>query len=230
MSTSMAVRGDGFSIVASDTRTTHLETKDIRDNCEKMFRYSHGWVATSGGVALQTRFFRGRLNSCQYNTRKDIYTLWLRSVKDTQDLAAKYGVKDTEPEMSSCQAFISIGPGEVNSMDFKYARRKLNGSSIVFNPPKSTKRIRALVTKYSVQPADLNEALYVMSCFLGELARLTKWVSDTLDAGICLKMDEETLFLHLRADTATIKQAYKKGTLPELLMVETIKPIKALNG
>lgn len=222
MSTSMAVRGDGFSIVAADTRSTHINTGSIND-CEKVFQYSRGWVAVSGGVALQTRFFRSRIDSCRYNTRKDIYTLWLRSVKDTQDLAAKYGVKDTEPEMNSCQAFISIGPGEVNSMDFKYARRKLNGSSIVFSPPKSTKRIRALVTKYSVQPADLNEALYVMSCFLGELARLTKWVSNTLDAGICLKMDEEILFMRLRADTKSIKQAYKNKTLAELLIVEDVK-------
>jgi hypothetical protein len=232
MSTSMAVQGGGFAIVASDTRTTNLETGTIDDNNEKVFRYSLGWVANSGGVATQSLLFRDYLNYYVHDTRHKIYILWLKSVKTTLDLAGKYGVKETDPETNSTQCFLSIGPGEINSIDFKYGRRRLTGNSVIFNPPKETKRIKALVAKYSKEPADMFEAIHILACFLHELSRLTKWVSDTLDCGIVIRLNDETLFMRLRADTKEIKRAYKNKTLTELMIVEAVKPTtkEALNS
>lgn len=231
MSTSMAVKGEGFSIVASDTRSTNLETKAIDDDHEKVFRYSHGWVAVSGGVATQTLLFRDCLNYYVHDTRHKIYVLWLKSIKTTIDLAEEHGVKETDPEMNSSQCFLSIGT-EINSMDFKYNRRRLNGNSVIFNPPKETKRIKALVAKYSIEPASMEEAIYTMACFLHELSRLTNWVSDILECGVSFKLNDEILFMRLRDTTKAIKRAYKNKTLAELLIVEDVKPTtkEALNG
>lgn len=223
MSVSMAVKGDGFSIVASDTRSTNLETSAIDDNCEKVFWYSHGWVAVSGGVTTQTCLFRDYLNCYVHDTRHKMYLLWLKSIKTTIDLAKEYGVKETDPEMNSCQCFLSIGT-EINSMDFQYNRRRLNGNSVIFNPPKQTKRIKALVKKYGIEPTGMEEAIYIMACFLHELSRFSNWVSDILECGISLKLKDEILFMRLKGDTKAIKQAYKNKTLTELMIVEDVKP------
>lgn len=224
MSTSMAVSGDGFSIVAADSRVTNHRTRAIKDK-EKVFLYEYGWASCGGGVVAQVDYFKKYLNCYVHDTRHKIYLLWLKSIKTVIDKAKENGFPETERLMNTSACFLSIGT-EVNriSFDSEPCRRRLNGNSIIFHPPKETKRIKRLIEKYSLEPAGIEEAIHTMACFLHELSRLSKWVSDTLDAGITLKLDDEILFMRLRADTKSIKQAYKKGTLAELLMVDGAKP------
>jgi len=221
----MAVSGGDYSIVAADSRVTNYRTGASEDGREKVFRYPLGWAACGGGVAAQVKFFKEYLNNYVNDTRHKIYISWLRSVKTTIDKAKENGFPETERLMNTCGCFLSIGT-EVNHISFECepCRRRLDGSRIIFHPPKETRRILRLIEKYSVEPSGMEEAIYIMACFLYELSRLTNWVSDTLECGISLQLNDEILFMRLRDTTKAIKRAYKNKTLAELLIVEDVKP------
>ena len=229
MSVSMAILGENYSIVAADTRTTNFLNGNVDDDGEKIFRYKWGWVSESGGVSAATDLFKLLLTAYIYDTRKQIHNFWLKSIKGTIEAAEKCGVKGTDQEMNSSNAFVSINYFsdrpvlEIDTMDFKYGRRVLNAkNSLIINPPKQTKRIKRLIKKYSsLATGDVHEAIYVMACFLHGLAKTNKWVSSTLDCGISLQIsDTEILLMRLRQNAELIKSVYEeRGDLSEMMMV-----------
>lgn len=243
MSVTFELLGDCFSIVAADTRTTNIFDGSHNDDSEKLFLYDFGWVASGGGVGAQTKLFRAFLQTYKIKTRKQLYTAWLITVRDTLRIAKKYKseaeYKEIDAEMNSSNATCSINyfkDGkpvlEINAMDFAYGRRKLKArNSLIVNPPKWTKRTKRLVAKYSElakEIIDMYQAVHVLACLLNDLSKINKWISNVLDCGISVAIsDTEILLLRVRESSKTIIEQYKsKHDLSEMMMVCGIKGAK----
>jgi hypothetical protein len=235
MSITMGLIGEGFSVVAGDTRTVDIFNGNTRDDANKIFRTKFGWVVEGGGVLTSGTIFNNLLHNLNIKTRKHIYTCWLMAIKETLRLAEYTDAElytEVNQEVNSSQAIISINYFqdsvpviEINTIDFAYGRRKMKAyNSLIVNPPKKTIRTKRLITKYSDLAKDITnvyEAIYTMACFLDELSRISKWISNILDCGISLKIsNDEILFLKLREGVKTIKKLYKeKQDLSEIMYV-----------
>jgi len=235
MSVTIGLIGDSYSLIAADTRITHLSDNGYSDNSEKLIFTDFGWIANGGGVQFSTRVLKKFLDTHRIKTRRHIYIAWLSSIRDTELFAEKCGdpelCKNSKAELFSSHAIYSINffkdgkPHiEVETVDFVYQRRKLQViNSLVVFPPKRTIRTKRLIAKYSDiarSITNIHEAIYVMACFLDDLSKISRWVSNTLDCGISLQIDNEILFLRLKENTKAIKKLYKaKQDLSEIMMV-----------
>lgn len=236
MSITMGLLGDRFSLVAADTRVTNIMNDTCSDEFEKLFQTDFGWIANGGGVRLSTSFFKKFLDTHKIKTRRHIYIAWLSAIRDTELFAERCVdpelCENAKAELNSSHAIYSINyysrdgnPHiEVETVDFAFQRRKLKAfNSLVVFPPKRTIRTKRLIAKYTALAKDItnvHEAIYVMACFLNDLSKISKWVSDILDCGISLQIDSEILFMRLKGNANTIKKLYKeKQDLSEIMMV-----------
>lgn len=233
MSVSLGLKGKDFSIIAADTRATDVLTNEYNDDCKKLFLASFGWIAASGGVALSTNYFKQYLNTCKLKKRRDIYTYWLMSVKKTEDFAKEHApdiFEEVRAETTSSHAVYSLNYCKddtlhmgIETIDFSYGKRSLNAeNTLIINPPKKTKRVKRLVTKYEAKHVqNIHEAVYIAACFMDELSKISRWVSNIVDCGISYKLsDTELIYMHVKDKAKTIKKLYKaKGDLAELMMV-----------
>lgn len=248
MSIAAGYLGDGFSVVATDTRTTNIAVKEkFNDEAKKLFLTKFGWVAESGGVALSTTFFNNLLNSNNIKTRKQIYTCWLMAIRETVRFAEKHAdpklYSEISQEVNSSQAICSINyfkdnapEMEVDTIDFVYGRRELKAiNSLIVNPPKPTIRTKRLIAKYSAiakEITNVHEAIYTIACFMDDLSKISKWVSNIVDCGISLKIsDDEIIFLRVTEAAKDIKQLYiERQDLSEIMMFSGNKVMEGSYG
>lgn len=231
MSVATGLLCNDFSIIAADTRLTNIESGKQSVSWDKLIQTSFGFFATTGGVRLETRFFKEFLDTHQIRKRNDIYVGFLRGVKKAQDFAMKY-CPEAAKELSSTQYIYSLNyfkegapHTEINVLDFAYEQRKLNQyNTLIVNPPKTTKRINRFIEKYSglakgVQ--DIHAGVYLVACLIDDISKINKWVDNNVNCGISLVLSEsEILLLKVEQNAKIIKKLYKKkGDLSEIMRV-----------
>lgn len=226
--------GEGFSVVATDTRTTNIAVKEkFNDEAKKLNVTNFGWVAESGGVSLSTTFFNNLLNSNNIKTRKQIYTCWLMAIRETLRFSEKHLApklySEVDQEVNSSQAIYSLnyftdGAAhiEIETIDFAYGKRKALPNTLITQPPKNTKRINRVVEECSKMPVDsIHSAIYVIACLIDDIAKLTPFINNHVDAGISFRVSEsEILFMRLSENARAIKRLYKQWkNLSTIMMV-----------
>lgn len=239
MSISIGMLGKGYSIVASDSLFTHLITSEQKAKGKKIFMHDLGWVAESGGVRLSTRLFEEYLaKKYRYRNRRDIYTIWLLSIRDTVDTARKYTpelLKLVESNISNSQCVYSLNYFKdgrahisVESIDFAFGVRKIETpNTLIINPPKRTKRIIRAIDKYSdiaQKTSGLYESIYIIACCIDEVSRYTKFINNHVDMGISLQIsDSQILLMDISKNATELKEIYRKTkTFTETMMVRKV--------
>lgn len=225
MSISFGMLGENYSIVGSDCRCTNLKTDAYRDDCKKTFMYNYGWTSSSGGVTLATKLFKTYINTEIPKTRKDIYELWLWSIKHSIEIA-----KEVNPETynivnsqaNSSEVFYSLNyfkNGQahmsVESVDFAYGMRKIKSiNSLIMSLPRNAKRTRKAIRNCSEQiqiTTGLFESIYQIAYCINKISRYEKWVSNVIDFGISLQIsDSEILLMSIHASAKELKSIYEK--------------------
>lgn len=239
MSISIGMLGKGYSIVASDSLFTHLVTNEQKDNGKKIFMHDFGWAAESGGVRLSTRLFKDYLTrKYRFRNRKDIYTIWLLSIRDTVESVRKHTpeyLRLVERNMSNSQCVYSLNYFKdgrahisVESIDFAYGVRKIeNHNTLIVNPPKRTKRIERTIEKYTEitkKISGLYESIYLVACCIDEISRYTKFINNHVDMGISLQIsDSKILLMDISKSATELKEIYRKTkTFTETMMVRKV--------
>lgn len=237
MSIAVAVLGEGYSIVAADTRATNILNNRYHNNASKLLMTDFGWIANSGGVSLHTRFFNGYLKQNKPKNRKDIYIAWLMAAKMVQEFGEKHArpeeTKEAYNNMPTSTALYSLNyfkDGKpymcIEALDFMHKARKLKAvNSLVVSPPKTTKRIKRIIEKYTRRVRKvkgLYDTIYNIACLVHDISKRTKWINSTIDYGISLKLSEtEILLMSIRESAKTIKALYReKGDFSEIMMVD----------
>lgn len=228
MSVSIGLLTENFSIIAADDRGTYPEPRDgkkYEDGCEKIFLTKFGWVAQHGGIYLTLKFFQRFFETHEIKTRRHIYTGFLLASKET-DKYAKPIRSCTTTYLYSINYFkggvINMG---IEILDFEYKHRKLKSKNVlIVQPPKETKRIKALIERYAdmVKAAqDIHQAIYLIACFMHELSKLSQLVSNNVTCGISYRLsDTEVIMMKVSENAKKIKQLYeKKQNLSEVMFV-----------